>query len=63
MLWLKEADTMFIEFNSSEKIQNLSVKVISKEAYKKLDDELSFIYFYVFQKQTQMALFHFQFHI
>ena len=46
----KEADTMFIEFNSSENIQNLSVKVISKEASKKLDDELSFVYFYVFSK-------------
>ncbi len=46
----KEADTMFVEFNSSEKIQNLSVKIISKEASKKLDDELSSIYFYVFSK-------------
>ena len=33
-----------------ERIQNLSVKVISKEASKKLEDKLSFIYFYVFSK-------------
>ncbi|GIQ98539.1 MAG: hypothetical protein CM15mP4_3760 [Candidatus Neomarinimicrobiota bacterium] len=59
----KEADTMFIKFNSSEKIQNLSVKVISKEAYKKLDDERSFIYFYVFSKTDSNGVVPFQFHL
>jgi len=46
----KEADTLFLEFISSESIQNVIVKVGQKEASKKIEDGMKFKYSYIFSK-------------
>ena len=59
----KEADTMFIEFNSSEKFRTCLLRLYQKKLLKNQMMNLVLYTFMCFQKQTQMALFHFQFHL
>ena len=49
-LMAKEADTIFVEFTASEKVQNIKVILSGKEANEKSKIELTFKYYYVFTK-------------